>query len=113
MTHDELARTALGHFSSPEEATNHDAGAYHSPKPVEASHFGDSACNGKLALEEALEDDDAFAVLEWQQEVETCGDVNWFELEAGNVQLLEWKLDVCECQLAKKKRVAEVGKRVE
>ena len=47
------------------------------------------------------------AVLQWQQEVEFDADVNRIQLVARcDVQLLEWKLDVCECLLAKKRRIA-------
>ena len=49
-----------------------------------------------------FEGDDALAVLQWQQEVIACRDVNWLELVADDVQRLERKLDVCESQLAKR-----------
>ena len=62
---------------------------------VEAAHQREAFLH-IFAVEKALEGDDALAVLQRQQEVEASSDVNRFELATGNVQLLEWKLDVPE-----------------
>ena len=49
------------------------------------------------------------AVLERQQEA-VVGQVDWLEFsgDGSDVQLLEWNLDVCECQLAERRIIAEV-----
>ena len=87
--------TALDHLVSLDVMSHAFAGRQ-STKPVEGAHLGE-AMLVVISLEEALEGDDALAVLQWQQEVVVDADVNWFELGAGDVQLLEWNLDVCEC----------------
>ena len=51
-------------------------------------------------------------VLERQHEVVCNADVNWLERGVGEVQLLEWKLNVCEGQLGER-RLTHAGKRDE
>ena len=92
---DELARTGLGHVFLLNVAP-HDVEVYESTEPVEAAHFREALY--VIAIENPLEGDDALTVLERQQEVVVRADVNWLEVGgAGEVELLEWKLDVCEC----------------
>ena len=64
-------------------------------------------------LEEMFEFDDALAVLERQQEVVRSSDLNRFEFVRVDAQCREWKLEVCECQLAKRHRIGNAWKRVE
>ena len=65
-----------------------------------------------FALEVSVEEDDALALVQRQQEVVVGADVDRFELGGGDVELFERQLYVCKCQLAQR-RLADAGKRVE
>ena len=93
VTHDECARAELHHVFRPEVAL-HCVGAYEAAKPVEAGHLRE-AIHGLFGREVMLEGDDTLAVLQWQHKVVMGADVKWLEFGGGEVQLLEWKLDVC------------------
>ena len=69
--------------------------------------------NELARTEDTLESDDVLAVLQWQQEVVRNSDVNWFEFGGGEVDFVEWKLDVRELQLAETCLAHAGGKRVE
>ena len=94
MTHYELARTTLGHVVAFDAALQ-SVGAYESTEPVEAAHMS------RILVSNALEGDYSLALLERQHEVIVDADVNRLEAVVGDVQCLEWNLDVCKCQLAK------------
>ena len=89
------------------------AAAYESTELVEAAHLREALMD-IFAIDEPFEGDNATAVLQRQQEVVWNSDVNWFELgEVGGVQCADGKLHVCECQLAKRHRIANAWTRVE
>ena len=108
---EELARRRLENEISVEMAI-HDAGGYESAFRVEGVHLREAFLDIVATIEELLEGDDSLAVLQRQKEVVVVGvDVERFEFGGVVVKLLEWKLDVNECQLAKRRTA--VGKRAE
>ena len=102
MRHDERVRTALGDFILLNVEIKLD-GANESASPIERVHLS-KASTIYADVVEALAGDDALAAIKWQQEVIVAKNANWFELGAGHVQMIEWKLHVCECQLAKRRQ---------
>ena len=108
--HDELTRAGLDHVFLL-NVTTYVFHLYQPAMSVEAAHLRE-AFRDIFSFEKPLEGNDALAVLQWQQEVVLGSDVNWFELGGREVQLLEWKLHVCEGQLAER-RLAHVEKRSE
>ena len=120
-TNDELAWTALRHILHQvvlNQIVAHGCSAHESAKPVEAAHFREafkalvvSLVFGQAkALVKRIEGNDALAVLERQQEV-VATSLDCLELGGGEVRFCEWKLNVCECQLAKtwRRKHAERG----
>ena len=111
IVYNELARTAFYHVLGL-DVTLQDIGACESTKLVEAAHLCVAFVEFQ-ATEDTLESDDVLAVLQWQQEVVRNSDVNWFEFGGGEVDFVEWKLDVRELQLAETCLAHAGGKRVE
>ena len=83
-------------------------GSDESTESVEAAYLRRMAAMVPLPV--PPEGDDAFTVLQWQQELEWFSDVNCLEL--GDVEHLERQSDVCEFQVAKR-NVAKAGRRDE
>ena len=91
-THDELVGTRLGRAFLIDVELQ-DVGAYESAEPVETAHF---RCIFDIIDRAVVEGHHAPALLKRQDELVAGADVHRLELGAGDVQRLEWQLDVCE-----------------
>ena len=111
MIQDKLVRTAWGHVFSNDSVAQGDK-VYQSAMSVAADY---QCKRTELIFAHSVvmcEEHDALTMVERQHEVVGGSENIRLELVVGDVQFFEWKLNVCECQLAEG-RLTHSGKRDE